>query len=76
MLTFQIFNSTEFSVFLRGGNASFAYSTGSNSAARIVFPAPYTDTFFLVWENHYPPSSRLTLAFFVETSYQTNVVIG
>lgn len=72
-----IYNSTEFSVFYAHELAQPVTQPYANvSSARIVFAAPYTDTFYFVFENPYPAGSNLTEKIYVATTYETNVVLG
>jgi hypothetical protein len=72
-----IYNSTEFAAFYAHESAQAATSPYTNvSSAWIVFSAPYTDTFYFVFENPYPASSNLTEKIYVSTTYETNVVLG
>ena len=73
----MIYNSTEFAAFYQHEQAQPAAAPYKNvSSAYIVFAAPYTDTFYFVFENPYPTSSNLTEKLYVTTTYQTNVVLG
>lgn len=75
-VTFEVFNSTEYARFVAGENATPADSIAPASASPIVFPAPYTDTFYLTFVNPYPSSTHLELTVYVATQYESNVVIG
>jgi hypothetical protein len=75
-ISFEVFNATEFTQFLDHRSASAIWSTPNETSARIVFAAPYTDQFYLVFENPYPPSSGIDVQIYEVTNYQTNVVIG
>jgi hypothetical protein len=75
-INFLVFNSSSFNDFVSGKPASPVWSTTNSSQARIVFAAPYTDTFWLVFQNPYPPGSGIDVIVYEVTNYQTNVVIG
>jgi hypothetical protein len=75
-LVFQVYNSSGFTAFFHHEPAMPQWNqTGSDQGA-IVFSAPYTDTFFLVFENPYQPTSGITMTIYIATNYQSNVVIG
>ncbi|HUJ77821.1 MAG TPA: hypothetical protein VLX64_02320 [Thermoplasmata archaeon] len=75
-IDFSVFNSTEFGAFLTHHPAATIAAAPNATQSRIVFAAPYTDTFYLVFENPYPASSGITVTIYEVTNYQTNVVIG
>lgn len=75
-LTFLVFNSTEFVAFVRGEATTAQWNTTGATSAPLVFAAPYTDNFYLVFENPYQPSSGIVETVYVVTNYQSNVVIG
>ena len=75
-IDFAVYNSTEFSAFTGHRAAATIAGSPGQSAARILFSAPYTDTFYLVFANPYPPTSGITVHVYVVTNYQTNIVIG
>jgi len=73
---FQVFNSTSFSAFLHHVPTTPQFSSTEPDRGSIVFPAPYTDTFYLVWENPYQTTSGISQTIYIVTNYQSNVVIG
>ncbi len=75
-LVFQVYNSTEFPLFAGHLSAEPLWNQTSPDAAAIVFAAPYTDTFYLVFENPYQATSGINETIYIVTNYQTNVVIG
>ncbi|MCI4347171.1 MAG: hypothetical protein L3J97_00950 [Thermoplasmata archaeon] len=76
-VTVWVYNASEFAAFLSHQTARSAAPPYTHvSAARIVFAAPYTDEFYFVFGNPFPPGSGLTERVFVSTTYQTNVVLG
>jgi len=75
-IDFAVYNSTGFQDFVDGQPASPIWSTTNATSSRIIFAAPYTDTFSLVFENPYPLNSGINVTVYETTSYQTNVVIG
>ena len=72
----SVYNSTEFASLAHTGVATPAWSATPLPNGRIIFAAPYTDTFWFVFANPYPPSSGIALHVYVTTNYETNVVIG
>lgn len=76
LIGFTVYNSTEFAAFRAGENASAAWTIVPQSSGRIVFAAPYTDTFALVFTNPYPAASGISVTFYATTTYESNVVIG
>lgn len=73
-LTLEVFNSTGFSDFtLHLAAQPLAVQNGSGG--RIVFAAPYTDTFYLVFSNGFAPSTGIALQVYVVTNYESNVVV-
>lgn len=75
-LIFQVYNSTGFPAFVQHRPAVPQWNQTGDSSGPIVFAAPYTDTFYLVFENPYHPGSGITETVYIATNYQTNVVIG
>lgn len=75
-IVFEVFNSTSYDQFVRGQTASPQWITTGDSASPIVFAAPYTDQFYLVFENPYNVGSGIVQSIYVATQYQSNVVIG
>ncbi|MCI4362028.1 MAG: hypothetical protein L3J77_02395 [Thermoplasmata archaeon] len=73
-LTFEVFNSTSFAAFATHSAAQPILIVNSSST-RIVFAAPYTDTFYLVFVNNFAPSTNINLQVFVTTNYESNVVL-
>ena len=68
-----VYNTTEYSQFLRGDNPQnqTGYSPGNSGA--ITFAADYTDTYYFVFWNPYPTTSGITVTVYIATQYQTNV---
>ena len=75
-LVFQVYNSTGFLAFVDHQPATPQWNQTGPDAGALVFAAPYTDTFYLVFENPYTPTSGITETVYISTSYQSNVVIG
>ena len=75
-INFAVYNSTQFAAYSHGRAAATIWSTNQQPDARIIFAAPYTDTFYLVFQNPYPATSGINVAVYEVTNYQTNVVIG
>jgi len=72
----QVYNSTSFASFVRHLPATPQYSSTEPDRGAIVFPAPYTDTFYLVFQNPYQPTSGIDQTIYIVTNYQSNVIIG
>ncbi|HTW55394.1 MAG TPA: zinc ribbon domain-containing protein [Thermoplasmata archaeon] len=72
-VTLSVYNSTEWGRLQNGSVATSAYSIGPNDSARIVFTAAYTDNFYFVFTNPYPPASGLNLTVYIATEYESNV---
>jgi hypothetical protein len=72
-IVFAIYNSTEYAVFAEHLNASALYFAGPAESGQIIFAAPYTDTFYLVFSNPYVNGPQLLI--YADTSYESNVVI-
>lgn len=76
LIGFVVYNTSEFAAFHVGASVANQSWVGPSSAGRIVFDAPYTDTFYLVFESPYPATSSLQLLVYVETNYESNVDVG
>jgi len=74
-LTFEVFNSTGFSAFVLHAPAA-PLALQNTSSSRIIFAAPYTDTFYLVFVNPFAPSTGIDLHVYLATNYETNVVVN
>lgn len=74
-IDFYVFNSSSFQQFVNGEPATPQFSSLNVTSSRIVFAAPYTDTFSFVFLNPYPPSSGINVQVYETTTYETNVVI-
>ncbi|MFZ0891589.1 MAG: hypothetical protein WB778_07880 [Thermoplasmata archaeon] len=72
-VVFAIYNSTEYAIFAEHQNASALYYDGPAQTGRIIFAAPYTDTFYLVFSNPYPTGPQVLI--YAQTNYESNVVI-
>jgi hypothetical protein len=72
----SIFNQTGFHAWRSHLPTSPVGASYNGSDTRIVFPAPYTDTFYFVFTNPYPASSGIVLTVQVTTHYESNVVLG
>jgi len=75
-LVFQVYNSSSFPDYLKGLPATPQWNQTGPDAGPIVFAAPYTDTFYLVFQNPYLPTSGIVMTVYIATNYQSNVVIG
>ncbi|MCI4336055.1 MAG: hypothetical protein L3K17_02510 [Thermoplasmata archaeon] len=74
-IEFLVYNSTSFNAFVNGQPATPQFSSTNVTSSRIVFAAPYTDTFSFVFLNPYPSSSGINVKIYESTTYETNVVI-
>ena len=75
-IDFAVYNSTEFAAFEAHQPAATIAGAPQQASARILFSAPYTDQFYLVFSNPYPVGSGITVHIYEVTNYQTNIVIG
>jgi hypothetical protein len=75
-LVFQVYNSSGFSDYVHHRPAKAQWDQTGPDRGAIVFAAPYTDTFYLVFANPYIPTSGITMTVYIATNYQSNVVIG
>lgn len=74
-LSLEVYNSTGFSNFvLHLGSQPIVVQNGSEG--RIIFAAPYTDTFYLVFVNPFAPTTGIDLHVYVVTNYESNVVVA
>jgi hypothetical protein len=69
----NIYNSTEWALYGTGAAALPAYNLSAEASGRIIFTPLYTDTFYFVFSNPYPPSSHLAVTVYVTTEYESNV---
>jgi len=74
-ITLLVFNSTAFTLFVAHGPASPLYNASGESSARLLFSAPYTDTYHFVWVNGFAPTTRLVLGIYVVTNYESNALV-
>jgi hypothetical protein len=73
-ITLLVFNSTDFPDFAaHAPSIPLLEQNGSDQA--FAFAAPYTDTFYFVFVNTFAPSTGLDLHIYVNTAYESNVVI-
>jgi len=68
-----VYNSTQIPQFLNGLSPIPQYTLGPSPSGRIVFSAPYTDTYSFVFLNPYPASSHLGYVVQITTTYESNV---
>lgn len=76
LLTLTVYNSTEYNDFVHGLTTGNQETLPASASSVFVFDAPYTDTFYFVWSNQYPPASGLNLTVFVHSDYEANVLIA
>ena len=72
-LVVSVFNSTQWIQFVNGEDPEPQWSTSPGPSAQIVYSAPYTDTFYFVFTNPYPPTSHLAVTAYIATTYESNV---
>ncbi|MCI4363765.1 MAG: hypothetical protein L3K13_05620 [Thermoplasmata archaeon] len=75
LAVFSVFNSSEFTAFAEHRASSSAQPPLNESASRIVFNAPYSDTYYFVWQNPYAPSTGIHETLYASTQYQSNVAV-
>jgi hypothetical protein len=69
-----VYNSSEWQWFTTGsGSPGTQWNNTPSYDGRIIFSAPYTDTYYFVFTNPSPASSHLTVAVYVTTVYESNV---
>ncbi len=68
-----VYNTTEYSQFLRGDNPQNQTGYSPGNSGPITFAADYTDTYYFVFWNPYPTTSGITVTVYIATQYQTNV---
>ena len=73
---FAVYNTTEFIEFVHGEAATSQWQVTPENAGRIVWAAPYTDTFYLVWQSPYAAGSHVAITVYATTNYMSNVVLG
>lgn len=76
LIAFEVFNSTEMLQYAHHERSEPILNVSGQPQGRIVFAAPYTDTFYLVFANPYAPTTGIALELYVATTYQSNVVLG
>jgi hypothetical protein len=72
-LQVAVYNATGWSTFVNGTPAAPAWSIPAQPGARIIFSAPYTDTYYFVFENPYPAASGVKVTAYIGTQYESNV---
>jgi hypothetical protein len=73
-LTLEVYNSTDFTFYTAHVGAQPLLEQ-NGSTGRIVFSAPYTDTFYFVFVNPFAPTTQINLQVYIVTQYESNVVI-
>jgi hypothetical protein len=76
VVVLEVFNSSSFEQFVQNEPATPQWVTTNDSAAPIIFAAPYTDMFYFVFENPYNVGSGIVQTIYITTQYESNVVIG
>jgi hypothetical protein len=72
-VTLSVYNASEWALVIGNGTGTPAWSTPSEGSGRIIFTAPYTDTYVFVLTNPYPEGTQLTITVYVTTQYESNV---
>ncbi|MGP8078299.1 MAG: hypothetical protein ACLQD8_04060 [Thermoplasmata archaeon] len=72
-LAVAVYNSTEWSALGLGRGAVSAWSSPPQPAGRIIFSAPYTDSYYFEFTNPYPTTSGLNVTAYITTEYESNV---
>jgi len=72
-LEIAVYNSTLWIQFAEGHDPVPLWTNTPGPSGQIVYSAPYTDSFFFVFTNPYPPTSDLNVTAFIVTEYQSNV---
>ncbi len=72
-LQLEVYNTTEWDLFLSHQPASAAYSIAPYPTGRIIYSAPYTDNFYFVFENPYATASHIAVTAYITTTYESNV---
>ncbi len=75
-ITVAVYNSTEWSLVFNGSEATPAWSLAASASGRIVYSPLYTDLFYFVFSNPYPPSSGINITAYIATEYESNVAAG
>jgi hypothetical protein len=73
---FAVYNTSEFIQYVHTGSATSQWQVTPETNGRIVWAAPYTDTFYLVWQSPYASGSHVDLTVYATTNYMSNVVLG
>jgi len=68
-----VYNTTGWSTFVAGGNATPVYSVIPADNAQLVYSPLVTDNYYFVFSNPYPVSSHLTIGVYITTLYNANV---
>ncbi|MCI4349247.1 MAG: hypothetical protein L3J93_03395 [Thermoplasmata archaeon] len=74
-ITLLVFNETDFAAFSLHRAAVPLYNVTGDSSARLIFSAPYTDTYHFVWVNGFAPTTGLVLSVYVVTNYESNALV-
>lgn len=73
-ITVTVYNSTQWNALVSGGLPGTPQWTATpGPTGRIIYSAPYTDTFYFVFGNPYPVASHLTIEAYIVTQYESNV---
>ncbi|MGA8664731.1 MAG: hypothetical protein WB809_06690 [Thermoplasmata archaeon] len=72
-LDVAVYNSTLWTQFELGHDPAPLWTNSPGPSGRIIYSAPYTDSFFFVFTNPYPPTSDLRVTAFIVTQYESNV---
>jgi hypothetical protein len=72
-LVVSVYNSTQWVQFETGQDPVPQWTNTPGPTGQIVYSAPYTDNFFFVFTNPYPPASHLAVTAYIVTEYESNV---
>lgn len=72
-LGLTVYNTTEYQTYLSGIQSANQTWFAPTSVGRFSFSAPYTDTYYFVFDNPYPTGSGLTVTAYIVTTYTPNV---
>jgi hypothetical protein len=75
VVTFVVYNSSNFPVFNAGRPTAPAYANPPVNNGLVDFSPLVTDSYYFVWENHYPVASHIVIKVYVSTEYMSNVVV-
>lgn len=75
LVTFVVYNETEFDLFAHGHVATPAQPPVNETSGLLDFSALVTDNYYFVFEDHYPATSGITETVYCASEYMSNVVV-